>query len=72
MSTVQEIQWVQASQTGDRDAFAQLVDQYRGMVTGIAYTVLGDFARSEDAGQEAFLEAWQGLSSLNEPSKFAP
>ena len=72
MSTVQEINWVQASQTGDRNAFAKLVEQYQGMVTGIAYAILGDFARSEDAGQEAFLEAWQGLSSLNEPGKFAP
>ena len=54
MSAAKEIQWVQSSQAGNREAFAQLVDRYRGTVTGVAYSVLGDFARSEDAGQEAF------------------
>ena len=72
MSAAKEIQWVQSSQAGNREAFAQLVDRYRGTVTGVAYSVLGDFARSEDAGQEAFLEAWQKISSLADPAKFAP
>jgi len=72
MSAAKEIEWVQASQVGDQDAFAQLVDRYRGTVTGVAYAVLGDFARSEDAGQDAFLEGWKRLSTLADPAKFAP
>lgn len=55
---------------GDRDAFGQLVDAYAGMVTGVAYSILGDFARSEDAGQEAFLEAWKKRETLKDPAKF--
>ena len=72
MLATKEIEWVQASQVGDQDAFAQLVDRYRGTVTGVAYAVLGDFARSEDAGQDAFLEGWKQLSTLTDPTKFAP
>ena len=55
---------------GDRDAFGQLVTRYAAMVTGVAYAILGDFARSEDAGQEAFIEAWHKRDTLREPGRF--
>ncbi|KAA5539447.1 sigma-70 family RNA polymerase sigma factor [Roseiconus nitratireducens] len=61
-----------AAASGDRSAFARLIDRHAGMVTGVAYAVLGDFSSSEDAGQEAFLEAWKKLPSLREPGKFVP
>ena len=72
MQLADEIQWVQASAAGDRDSFARLVERYQGAVTGVAYAVLGDFDRSEDAGQEAFLEGWRRMSTLADPAKFAP
>ena len=55
---------------GDREAFGELVRRHAGMVTGVAYSVLGDFAQSEDAGQEAFLEAWRKRSQLADPTRF--
>ncbi|MEZ6130836.1 MAG: sigma-70 family RNA polymerase sigma factor [Planctomycetaceae bacterium] len=55
---------------GDRQAYGILVNRHAAMVTGVAYAVCGDFARSEDVGQEAFIEAWKNLSSLREPDKF--
>ncbi|TWU40924.1 RNA polymerase sigma factor [Novipirellula artificiosorum] len=61
---------VQQAIAGDQEAFGRLVQDYAGMVTGIAYSVLGDFDRSEDAGQEAFLEAWKKLDSLKDPNRF--
>lgn len=48
---------VQSAMAGDKQAFGELVSQYAGLVTGIAYSVCGDFARSQDIGQEAFGEA---------------
>ena len=72
MASAEEIRWVQASLSGDTESYGRLVDRYSGVVTGVAYSVLGDFARSEDAGQEAFLEAWKKLSTLSNPKKFAP
>ncbi|TWT94872.1 sigma-70 family RNA polymerase sigma factor [Neorhodopirellula pilleata] len=62
---------VRSALDGDAAAFGELVQTYSGMVTGVAYSVLGDFARSEDAGQEAFLEAWRKRETLQDPSKFA-
>lgn len=57
--------------SGDKSAFGELVELHAAMVTGVAYSVLGDFAQSEDAGQEAFLEAWRKRETLKDPSKFA-
>ena len=39
------------------------------MVCGIALGILGDFAASEDAGQEAFLTAWRKFHELREPDR---
>ena len=62
---------VLASKEGDKNAFGKIVRQLASLVTGVAYSVCGDFARSEDIGQEVFFEAWKKLASLDDDSKFA-
>ncbi|WP_197167752.1 RNA polymerase sigma factor [Neorhodopirellula pilleata] len=61
---------VLAASTGDRAAFERLVHRHAAVVTGVAYSVCGDFSLSEDIGQETFVEAWKNLSSIQEPEKF--
>ena len=61
---------VEAVLSGDRDAFGTLVSRHAGSVTAVAYSVCGDFARSEDIGQEAFIEAWKKLPTLQDRDKF--
>ncbi len=58
------------ARSGDREAFGNLVTRYARSVTAVAYSVCGDFALSEDIGQEAFVEAWRSLASLREPNRF--
>ena len=58
-----------ASRAGDKKAFVEIVTRYQAMVCGIALGVLGDFAASEDAGQESFLIAWKKIHQLAEPEK---
>ena len=60
---------VHGARRGDRRAFVEIVARYQAMVCGIALSILGDFAASEDAGQEAFLTAWRKLSDLREPER---
>ncbi len=55
---------------GDKGAFVELVTRFQSMVCGIALAILGNFAASEDAAQEAFLSAWQKHGELREPEKF--
>jgi RNA polymerase sigma factor (sigma-70 family) len=60
---------VSAAQAGDKAAFVKIVHRYQTMVCGIALGMLGDLAASEDAGQDAFLQAWRNIRSLREPEK---
>ena len=55
---------VRAAATGDRAAFEMLIRQNAAMVTGVAYSRCGDFALSEDIAQEAFIEAWRNLATI--------
>src|SRR5215813_13098963 len=59
---------VRAARRGDKRAFVEIVARHQAMVCGIALGILGDFAASEDAGQEAFLTAWQKIHDLRDPA----
>lgn len=69
-STVSEAanRWQKIAE-GDTRAFAEFVDQYKNLVTSIAYSCIGDLPSSEDVAQEAFLVAWQSRHELSDPSK---
>ena len=60
---------VQMARRGDKRAFVEIVARHQAMVCGIALGILGDFAASEDAGQEAFLTAWRKIHELREPDR---
>ncbi len=56
---------------GDKDGYEKLVDKYKRMVYGIAWSHLGDSDLTEDAAQETFVKAYTYLGTLREPAKFA-
>src|SRR6184192_1328905 len=60
---------VHAARRGDKRAFVEIVARHQAMVCGIALGILGDFAASEDVGQEAFLTAWRKFHELREPER---
>src|ERR1044071_405973 len=68
-SSMADVDLVRAAQRGNKRAFVEIVARYQAMVCGIALGVLGDFAASEDAAQEAFLTAWRKSHDLREPEK---
>jgi RNA polymerase sigma factor (sigma-70 family) len=51
-------------------AYGQLVDRFRDMACGYAYSMLGDFHLAEDAAQEAFITAFGKLEQLRQPEAF--
>src|SRR6185369_1913614 len=63
---------VHAVRRGDKRAFVEIVSRHQAMVCGIALGILGDFAASEDAAQEAFLTAWRKFHDLREPDRLRP
>ena len=56
---------------GDDTAFSALVRKYQRSVHALAWRKIGDFHIAEDITQDAFLKAYQGLSTLKEPQSFA-
>jgi RNA polymerase sigma-70 factor (ECF subfamily) len=61
---------VRAVLSGDRSAFALLVARYERAVWATAWRVLRDKPSADDAGQEAFLQAFRRLSQLRRPEQF--
>ena len=55
---------LERAQTGDGDAFGQLVGPYRRELQVYCYRFLGSLADAEDALQDTLLSAWQGLAGF--------
>ena len=67
--TEQEL--VQAAQQGDQGAFSQLVEQNQGKIYSLCYRMTGNSEDAADLTQEAFLNAWRGLSKFGGQSSFS-
>ncbi len=56
---------------GDDTAFSTLVQKYQKSIHALAWRKIGDFHIAEDITQDTLLKAYQELSTLNEPQRFA-
>ncbi len=65
-----DAQLVAASQRGDQDAFALLVQRHQRRVFNVVYRMLQDYDEASEITQEAFLAAWQGLPSFRGEASF--
>ena len=61
---------VERAQAGDDVAFSALVDLDGDRCYAIAYRILRDVERAQDAVQQAFLLAWRELPRLRDPERF--
>jgi RNA polymerase sigma-70 factor (ECF subfamily) len=52
------------AQAGDHEAFAELVERHEGMVFGLAFHFFNDRARAEEIAQDAFLQLYRSLRSI--------
>ncbi len=55
---------------GDAAAFDCLVREHMNTVLGLAYNYVGNFHTAEDLAQEAFVQAFQSISSLRDGARF--
>ena len=61
---------VSSAQAGDESAFAELVRLHQNRAVAYATAILGDYQLGQDAAQEAFVDAFRNLRSLQEPGAF--
>ena len=64
------MQIITRAQSGDREAFAVLFEQYKNLVYKTAYLMLGETTEAEDALQEIFVQVYKSLSTFD-PSRAA-
>jgi len=61
---IDEERLVRQAASGDLEAFNQLVLTYQNLAYHHAYGLLDDAARAEDATQESFIKAFQGMQTF--------
>jgi len=72
MQTAQdETRLLEALRSGDRAAFAHLVESYETQVYNLALKLLQDEDEAEDVLQETFLSAYRGLATFEGRSKLS-
>jgi RNA polymerase sigma-70 factor, ECF subfamily len=66
-----DIALVSACQVGDQEAFALLVQRHQRSIFNLVLRMLGQYEEANEVTQEAFLAAWQGLSSFRGDARFS-
>jgi RNA polymerase sigma-70 factor, ECF subfamily len=62
---------ITASLTGDKHAFTEIVNRYKGMVARTVKGMIGDNASAEDIGQEVFIKLYYSLRHFRGDSKLS-
>ena len=71
MNELQEKAWIDAARDGDPLAFEQLIHLYEKRVFALTRRMCKNPADAEEAAQETFLAAWQGLKFFRGESSFS-
>ena len=71
LSALTEAELVTACLTGQRDAFAIIVERHRRAVYQLCYRFVGNHADASDLSQEVFLRAFRGLKGFKGQSSLA-
>jgi len=65
-----QVELVERARRGDRDAFASLAAASADRCYALAYRILRDPHRAQDAAQQALLGAWRDLPTLRDVDRF--
>lgn len=63
---------IAAAKTGDKHAYAQLLQRHQAVAFRAAYLICGSAAEAEDATQEACVKAWLALGRFRPSAPFRP
>jgi RNA polymerase sigma-70 factor (ECF subfamily) len=66
----EEADWIRAAQTGDRSAFARLIERYWDRLYRWLYRMTRDRHTAEDLTQETFLKALAAVNTFRPGSNF--
>ena len=67
-----ESETIKKAQSGDDEAFNEIIKAYRKRILGVVYRMIGNGDDVEDVGQEVFIRLYFALGQLREPKVFEP
>jgi RNA polymerase sigma-70 factor (ECF subfamily) len=67
----QELEWIEAAQAEDRDAFDRLLRRYQDDVYNLCYRMMGDHEEAGDCAQETFIKVYRALRKFRRESRFS-
>ncbi len=67
----QEVEWIQRIKGGDRSAFEELVERYKGRVFSLTFHLVRRRDEVEDISQEIFIKVFQGINTYDFQSPFS-
>ncbi len=71
MKTLNDSQLVFMTLQGNKESFNCLVDRYWPMAMALCLSRISNVPEAEDITQEGFIQAYQHLPTLKDPSRFA-
>ena len=71
MKTLNDSQLVSMTLQGNKESFNCLVDRYWPMAMALCISRISNVPEAEDIAQEGFIQAYQYLSTLKDPGRFA-
>src|SRR5207253_1369023 len=67
---VSELDLVKRCQTGDSEAFDELVTRYRTRIFGMIYNMVHSEQDARDLAQDSFVKAWKSIQRFRGQSSF--
>ncbi|MCB9392018.1 MAG: sigma-70 family RNA polymerase sigma factor [Calditrichaeota bacterium] len=67
----QDLALIERIRSGDEHAFAELIDQYKGLVLNLVARMSGRVENAEDLAQEVFIRVWKGLHNFRGECKLS-
>lgn len=71
-TAIDEITLAHRARMGDAAAFGELVRAHQGAVFNVCYRLTGERREAEDMAQEAFIRAYERISSFDPARPFGP
>ncbi len=65
-----EALFIEKAKQGDHDAFAHLIERYKGILFNLSYRMTGSYDLASDLVQETFLRAYAKLNSFDSNKNF--